>query len=249
MYVDERRRIMPKEKYDAIYRDLREKITDETYAYGEFLPSENQMTALYSCSRNTVRRALGQLTQEGYIQPQHGRGVRVIYSKASPAEFTIGGIESFAETAARNHLNVQTHVEAITDLVVDERMMKRTGFPVGSDVIYVRRIRLLDGVAAILDTSVFLREVTGSISEKTAAASIYSYLEGDVGIKITTGRRCITAERATQADTRFLDLADYDFVSVVTSQIFDQKGRMFEYNQSRHRPDYFAFYDTAVRRA
>lgn len=239
---------MPREKYEAIYRDLREKIEDETYAYGDFLPSENQMTEEYGCSRNTVRRALARLAQEGCVQPQHGRGVRVIYSKTAPAEFTIGGIESFAETAARNKLNTTTRVDLLTDLVCDERLARRTSFPVGSDLIYVRRIRLLDGVAAILDTNVFLKEVTGPLTEEIAVTSIYHHLEDKVGVKITTGRRCITAERATQADMRLLDLGDYDFVSVVTGQTFDQKGRMFEYTQSRHRPDYFAFYDTAVRK-
>lgn len=239
---------MPKEKYEAIYRDLREKIEDETYAYGEFLPSENQLTEEYSCSRNTVRRALARLTQEGCIQPQHGRGVRVIYSPVPPAEFIIGGIESFAETAERNHLQTETHVDALTDLTCDERLSRRTGFPVGSELIYVRRVRFLDGVAAILDTNVFLREVTGPLTTSVAASSIYRYLEQDLGIKITTSRRRITSERATQADMRYLDLDDFDFVSVVTGQTFDQKGRMFEYTQSRHRPDYFAFYDTAVRK-
>ncbi|MDY6324977.1 MAG: trehalose operon repressor [Catonella sp.] len=239
---------MPKEKFESIYKELRDRIEDETYPAGQMLPSEHQLTDEFECSRNTVRRAISRLTSEGYVQPQHGKGVRIIYTRLSPAEFTVGGIESFAETAARNKLKTVTKVIVLTELTCDDRMSSHTGFDVGDELIYIQRVRLLDGVAAILDTNIFLKSVTGPISKEIAESSIYKHLENDMDITITMSRRKITAERASQADNKFLDLKDYDFVSVVTGQTFDKKGRMFEYTQSRHRPDYFAFYDTAVRK-
>ena len=69
---------MPKAKYDTIYKDLKEKIETEIYAYQEILPSEHMLIHEYGCSRNTVRRALAELTADGYVQPMHGRGVRNI---------------------------------------------------------------------------------------------------------------------------------------------------------------------------
>ena len=50
--------LMPKAKYDQIYRDLKEKIETEVYSYQEMLPSEHMLVREYGCSRNTVRRAL-----------------------------------------------------------------------------------------------------------------------------------------------------------------------------------------------
>ena len=70
---------MPKAIYDMIYRDLKEKIETEQYAYQELLPSEHNLISLYGCSRNTVRRALAELASEGYIQSMQGKGVRNIY--------------------------------------------------------------------------------------------------------------------------------------------------------------------------
>ena len=71
---------MPKAKYDYIYRDLKEKIESEYYTYQEMLPSEHALILEYDCSRNTVRRALAELTADGYVQPMHGKGVRNIFS-------------------------------------------------------------------------------------------------------------------------------------------------------------------------
>lgn len=60
---------MPKAKYGQIYRDLKEKIETGFYSYQEMLPSEHGLVLEYDCSRNTVRRALAELTAEGYVQP------------------------------------------------------------------------------------------------------------------------------------------------------------------------------------
>ncbi len=94
---------MPKAKYDYIYRDLKEKIETEYYAYQEMLPSEHTLIPEYDCSRNTVRRALAELTADGYVQPMHGKGVRNIFQPVEQTAFTVGGIESFKESAIRNN--------------------------------------------------------------------------------------------------------------------------------------------------
>ena len=41
---------------------------------GEKLPSENELSAEYGVSRQTVRKALQILQNEGYIYAEHGRG-------------------------------------------------------------------------------------------------------------------------------------------------------------------------------
>ena len=77
---------MPKAKYDYIYRDLKEKIETEYYTYQEMLPSEHALISEYDCSRNTVRRALAELTADGYVQPMHGKGVRNIFAEITADE-------------------------------------------------------------------------------------------------------------------------------------------------------------------
>ena len=74
---------MAKTKYNEIYTALREKMEDGTYAFQELLPSENTLVKEFGCSRNTIRRAIGQLASEGYVQSIHGKGVRIIYQPDS----------------------------------------------------------------------------------------------------------------------------------------------------------------------
>lgn len=93
---------MPKAKYEGIYRSIKKRIEAQDYPYQSLLPSENTLIAEYDCSRNTVRRALAELVADGYVQTMQGRGVRVIYQPVGKTTFTIGGIETFQETARRN---------------------------------------------------------------------------------------------------------------------------------------------------
>ena len=53
---------------------LRNDIVSGVIRPGEKLPSENELSQKYSLSRHTVRKALGILEQDGYVEAFHGRG-------------------------------------------------------------------------------------------------------------------------------------------------------------------------------
>lgn len=239
---------MPKAKYDTIYKDLKEKIETEIYAYQEILPSEHMLIHEYGCSRNTVRRALAELTADGYVQPMHGRGVRNIYQPVEQAAFTVGGIESFKESTIRNKRVSKTKVLQFTEIVTDEKIERRTGFKKGTPLYYIQRLRFLNGIPLILDYNYFSKEVVSNLTPEIAGQSIYEYLEGELGLTIATSKRTLTVEHVTQVDEKYIDLKGYNCMAVITSQTFNDKGIQFEYTQSRHHPDYFRFQDVATRK-
>lgn len=61
-------------KYYKLMDDLKEKILSGEIKSGDKLPSENQLSTKYQVSRQTVRKALSILENEGYIYAEHGRG-------------------------------------------------------------------------------------------------------------------------------------------------------------------------------
>lgn len=239
---------MPGTKFELIYKDLKQKIEEQQYPYQSLLPSENTMVTIYDCSRNTIRRAVSQLIEQGYVQALHGKGVRVIYQPVAQTSFTIGGIESFKESAVRNHRSYHTQVIQFTSITADERISEKTGFPAGSEIYYIQRVRYLDDKALILDINMFLKDCVPGLTAEIAEASIYEYIENELHMSIVTSKRRMTVERATEVDEKYLKLNDYNCLAVITSQTYNADGIMFEYTQSRHRPDYFCFQDTATRK-
>ena len=240
---------MPKAKYAEIYKDLKRRIETEEFEFQEMLPSENILVQEYDCSRNTVRRAIADLVTDGYVQSMQGKGVLVIYQPALQTSFTIGGIESFKESAVRNNLKSETKVIHFAELVVDQKISQKTGFNIGDEIYYLQRLHYLDGKALILNHNYFLKSVAVDLTVEIAEKSIYDYLENTLGVNIVTSRRIMTVEKMTQIDEKYLDLGDYNCMAVVSSQTYNSDGVMFEFTQSRHRPDYFSFQDNAIRKS
>lgn len=61
-------------KYYELMENLHQKIISGEIRPGEKLPSENELSAEYGVSRQTVRKALQILQNDGYIYAEHGRG-------------------------------------------------------------------------------------------------------------------------------------------------------------------------------
>ena len=239
---------MPKAKYEGIYHSIQKRIEAQDYPYQSLLPSENTLIEEYACSRNTVRRALAELVADGYVQTMQGRGVRVIYQPVGKTTFTIGGIETFQETARRNRLHAVTKVTKFETVIADECFAAKSGFSVGDELWSIERVRYLDGKALILDVNYFLKEFVPGLTPQIAASSIYDYIENTLGMQIITSKRRMTVEHATARDEKLLDMGTYGCVAVVVNQTFNAAGLQFEYTQSRHQPDYFSFQDIATRK-
>ncbi len=241
---------MPKTIYETIYKDLKRKIEADVFAYQELLPSENTLIQTYHCSRNTLRRAVSRLVTDGYVQTMQGKGVRNIYQPIAQTAFTIGEIESFWELATRNGHDPLTKVLLFTEFAIDEKQAFYTGFPVGTDIYYIQRLHYLDGMPLILNHNYFLKEAIPNLTKEIAENSIYKYLEQMLHMTIVNSKRVMTVEKMTQIDEKYLKMNtdDYNCMAVVSSQTYNSDGVMFEYTQSRHRPDYFRFYDNAVRK-
>ena len=234
-------------KFENVYLDLKTKIETQEYDFNSLVPSEYELVKIYDCSRSTVRRAMSELIKRGYVQVRQGSRVRVIYEPVTRNVFKIGGIESFKEAAIRNGFTYGTKVVKLGKVFADEEIAERTGFKIGAELYDVRRIRYVNGKALIFDKNYFLASVAKNLTEEIAKSSIYDYLENELQVKIMTSKRKMTTELATSEDKKYLELDDYNCLAIISGRVFNSDGIQFEYTESRHRPDYFCFEDTALR--
>lgn len=241
---------MPKQRYEEIYNNLKLRIEEGNYPFQTFLPSENQLREEFDCSRNTVRRALSMLIDNGYVTALHGKGVRCIYQSHEQAQFLSSEIETFREAAVRNGLSYETKVILFTDLKVDSKIARYSGFALGEEIYYIQRVHYIGGQPLILNHNYFLKGVVSGLTPEIAAHSIYDYLENTLHMSITSAKREITVEPITELDEKYLDLNPKEFncLAIMKNRTFNSDGIMFEYTVSRHRPDHFSFTTTASRR-
>lgn len=233
---------MPKAMFEDIYRDIKGQIQDGTYPYQSFLPPEKDLIGVYSCSRNTVRRALQMLADDAYVQPLHGKGVRVIWSPNSQkAMGSLVGVESFEEYAQKNGLAPTTEVKLFETVECDAGLSLQTGFEEGTILTHVIRVRKLNGIARQVDHNYFLASAVPGLNPEIASNSIYDYIEQRLGMRILTCKRLISVQLSTDLDRMYLDLGRYTCVAVLENQAFNSNGVMFEYTQTRSHPESFLF--------
>lgn len=144
------------------------------------LPSENTLIQTYSCSRNTLRRAVGLLVTDGYVQTIQGKGVRNIYRPAEQTAFTLGEVESFRESAIRNGRKPNTLVLLFTEFRVDKNLALKTGFSENAEIYYIQRLHYLDDQPLILNHNYFLKEAVPDLTREISENSIYNYLENEL---------------------------------------------------------------------
>ena len=234
-------------KYKQIFEDLSKKIQSGTYSANSILPSENELSVIYSTSRETIRKALTLLAQKGFIQKLRGKGSLVL--DVSRMSFPISGLVSFKELQhSLGRDNIQTIVYDIGLIHPDKYIASQLETTQSSEVWKVIRSRQIQGERIILDKTYFLKEQVPFLTKEICENSIYEYLEDELQLPISFAKKEIVVEECTDEDREYLDLKDYDHVVVVKNYVHLKDATLFEYTESRHRLDMFRFVDFARRK-
>ncbi|MEX2784490.1 trehalose operon repressor [Streptococcus sp. H49] len=233
-------------KYEQIYQQLEADILKGSYAIGDYLPSEAELAVAHSASRDTIRKALALLAENGLIKKRHGSGSQII--KHEPINFPVSALTSYQELVERLAINSRTNLIAIDKLIVDEKLALLTGFKRNSLVWRLIRQRIVDDVASILDIDYLSKTIVPEISQTAAAYSIYHYLEKQLLLDIAYTKKEITIDQITDRDKLLLDIGSEHHVVSVKSKGYLRDGRQFQFTDSRHKLDKFRFVDYAQRK-
>ncbi len=233
-------------KFQSLYSQLRKAIQTGLYPVGSKLPSENEFCAQFGVSRGTLRKALELLAEDGLIHSLHGKGVYVLDPKQ--IDFSLSSLVSFAEAAQLNQLNFVTEVNLFKTIKADGDILRLSGFQSTQSLYQIQRTRKLDTERIILDLNYFSSDLIPRLTHEIVTDSIYKHIENTLNLKIGFARRTIQVEAVNELDQQFLDLHDFNLVVVVRNWVHLQDGQLFEYTESRHRPDRFVFTEFVRRR-
>ena len=232
-------------KYLKVYNDIVSKIESGIYEPTTMLPSEKNLINHYQVSRDTVRKSLSMLEQNGYIQKTKGKGSFVL--DINKLNFPVSGVVSFKEVTERSGRNAKTKVELFESQFPRESIRKNLELNSDEPVWKVVRSRTIDNEKVILDKDYLVQKYVPHLTEEICQDSLYEYLENTLGLKIAYANKEITVQMATEEDRKLLDLKNFDMVAVVRSYTYLDDTSLFQYTESRHRPDKFIFVDFARR--
>ncbi|MGG1675511.1 trehalose operon repressor [Neobacillus sp. NRS-1170] len=232
-------------KYLTIYNTIVEQIKSGEIPPQTLLPSENELSEQFNTSRETIRKALNLLSQNGYIQKVRGKGSIVI--DLSKFDFPVSGLVSFKELAQKMGRKPKTIVNEFS-LIKPETYIRQQLHLSSKDLVWkVVRTREMSGEKIILDKDFLSKKYVPNLTEEICADSIYQYLENDLNMTISFARKEIVVEEPTNEDRTLLDLEGFHNIVVIKNYVYLDDASLFQYTESRHRPDKFRFVDFARR--
>ncbi|MCF6137200.1 trehalose operon repressor [Pseudalkalibacillus berkeleyi] len=236
---------MRQNKFVPIYNDLQDKIQNNIYEPGLKLPSENELALQYNTSRETTRKALNLLAQNGFIQKVQGKGSIVL--DVNKMNFPVSGLVSFKEVARNLGKEVKTNVHELSLQQLNEGLSQMLQATIDDQVWCVVRSREIDGEKVILDKDYLLQKKIPRLTREVCEHSIYDYIENELNLTISFAKKEITVENASLQDEELLDLGDHKHVVLVKNFVYLDDATLFQYTESRHRLDKFRFVDFARR--
>ncbi|AST90704.1 MULTISPECIES: trehalose operon repressor [Sutcliffiella] len=234
-----------KNKYLMIYQQLVDLIKTGELKANTLLPSEHELKDQYDTSRETIRKALTLLSQNGYIQKVKGKGSIII--DVNKFDFPVSGLVSFKELAEKMGNTPKTVVHELTLEKPSDFIKQQLKLNNKDQVWKVVRTREMAGEKIILDKDYLVKKYVPELTEEICEDSIYNYLENELDLSISFAKKEIIVVEPTEEDRELLDLDGFHNVVVIKNYVHLEDASLFQYTESRHRPDKFRFVDFARR--
>lgn len=232
-------------KYLSIYNEIVNDIKNGKIKANTLLPSENELKEQFQTSRETIRKALTLLAQNGYIHKIRGKGSLVI--DINKFDFPVSGLVSFKELSKKMESKPKTTVHELELLKPDATIRRQLQLTNKDQVWKIVRTREMNGEKVILDKDYLWKKYVPHLTKDICEDSIYEYLEGQLNLKISFAKKEIVVEEPTDEDRALLDLEGFHNMVVIRSHVYLDDANLFQYTESRHRPDKFRFVDFARR--
>jgi GntR family transcriptional regulator, trehalose operon transcriptional repressor len=233
-------------KFHTIYNEIADQIRQGEFPPRTTLPSENELCEQYQASRETIRKALNLLAQNGFIQKIQGKGSIVL--DVTKLNFPIGGLVSFKELASQMGKQWRTIVYDFGLIKPDSFIQNQLHISPKDYVWKIIRAREIEQEKIILDKDYINKKIVPTLTKDICENSIYEYLEKELGLKISFAKKEIAVEELTNEDREYLDVEGFVNIVVVRSYVYLEDTSLLQYTESRHRPDKFRFTDFARRR-
>lgn len=189
-------------RYRAIAEDIAAKIRDGDYVRGEALPAQRELSTAYGVSLMTLRQALRELSAEGLIVQQPGKGTFVAPSHLA---YQLGPLRSFVDDLREQGHEVRTIVISRAQRRLPARIAARLRVRETETGLRLERVRAFAGRRAIHQVS----WVRGPHADRLrdidfATTSLYAALV-DIGSVVARASETIRPEILGAGVARLLD--------------------------------------------
>lgn len=172
--------------YHQLKVTLIENIENGTWKPGKLIPSEHQFISEYGVSRNTVKKAIGDLVQLGYLTRMQGKGTFVSTPKL---EQSLSVFYSFSQVMRKKGIPAE---DLILDLDIRKppaSIARKLEVDPNEPVHELRRLRCANDEPIILEVSYIPTRLVQQLTvQELNEGSLYGVLERKYDIHVTSAK-------------------------------------------------------------
>lgn len=225
--------------YGQLVDELKESIEKEHQAH-DLLPSERELAEIHGVSRTTVRLALQELENLGFIYKKHGKGTFV--SGVSDSILNLTGAYSFTEQM--KSLGKEPSTKILEFLVVESNnyLSEQLGVHKGSQLIKIKRLRLADREPMMLErTYLPYKRFEGLTSEMLEEKPMYDVFYDTYNQRIKYAEEEFYASIVSDKDAEYIEVPICSAALNLVRKTVNQENEIIEYTLSVARADQFRY--------
>jgi phosphonate metabolism transcriptional regulator PhnF len=213
-----------------ISKNLEQRIEIKQLRPGDKLPTEYELSHEFMVNRHTVRRALSYLQEKGVVESTQGRGSFV---RRLTEPMQLSRRPRFSETVRQNGHEPSTRTLKLDVRPAEAKVAQELGLKAGKPVVYLERLRLIDGEPTGLSAHCFSFERFPTFIEMYRARGAITQTLIDSGVPDYTRKQTVISARLpTTREAELLHLPRHVSLLMRRYLNVDGLGRPLEYGES-----------------
>ena len=231
-------------KYEVITSDIRKKIQNGTFSANTRLPTEPELGEQYNVSRITVKKAIDKLVAEGFVIKRRGVGtfVKGLAEEAGGLSPQASGLFHTLDKS-----KIKSQVILFEVIPAQEEIADKLNIQPDDFVYHIIRYRYGENNWRTIDFCYMSILLIPGLKKEHLYQSVYEYIESNLGLRIQSAHRIITAKRPDKYDKEYLQLKDTDPVLCIEQVGYLDSGIPFEYSLQHHIGDDYEFKTVSLR--
>jgi GntR family transcriptional regulator, transcriptional regulator of bglA len=216
-------------KYKEIADCLEQEIQDGNFDETKKLPTEDELIRKFEVSRNTIRKAINQLVNRGFIYQVQGSGM-FLREKSGTDTINLGSLRGLTKDLTSKI--IETKILALQVVEADETIAKQLRCDVATKLYNIKRLRIVDNEPFSIEISYFKKDIVPYLNEDIASNSIYHYLIEDLKLNIGFADKVINCEQIDEASASLLHVNPQDPALIIENTVCLTNGTIFELSKS-----------------
>ena len=201
---------------------------------GDQIPSQRVLCERHGMSHMTVRRAISELLSEGVLYAIPGKGLYV----TEPKQDAEPPLRGYTEDMSRRGMVASSVVLAAEIVGASTVLSSALGVPIGTALIYLRRLRLADGAPMAVQGSYLPQALCpGLLEHDLGRGSLFELLRTMYHLRLADGTTTVEAALADAEHAKLLGLRLPAPLLIVEQLSYLDSGQAIEFVRSVYRAD------------